>query len=514
MRLLRGFPLALMAVGLAARAAPLLDLHGRNLRQFPSEDGYLMLTIARNIALGHGMSISGGTIPTNGTQPLMAYLYALAFWLVGGDKAWGVLLVQVFQIAIAVASAFVLYHVARRLLAGQPERDTLASLTAALWFAGPLAVKHTQNCLETGGYALAILCVAAYVLELPPGNRPWSIRQCVGLGALLAVAFWVRNDASLLVAAICASRVLPALLAGFAFLRSRVVEAAIVGATALAGAAPWLVHNVTRFGYLMPISGVAEGSGYVRGQNLVDLPAALAEYVLVTLPIPSTMEELPSTVAASLLVVALGAAAAVMFALRLEPLARRWLGVLGIWAGILVVFYGFFFGVGFFLSRYFFPLSPFFALVTVYWANQVWRAVMPSSGLAPLAAAALVGLLVLGLDVRLYVRGTNQGHFQVVEWVQRNVADDVWIGAIQTGTLGFFHDRTINLDGKVNPYALEARLSGHTQDYVLEGPIEYLADWVGIATWLHGTPLEGRFEQVTLDPDANLAILRRVRAGS
>src|SRR5215470_7200811 len=96
------FPLALVAMGLAVRVAPLFDLQGRNLRQFPSEDGYLMLTIARNIALGHGMSIAGGTIATNGTQPLMAYVYALAFWLVGGDKTWGVLLVQVLQIAIAL----------------------------------------------------------------------------------------------------------------------------------------------------------------------------------------------------------------------------------------------------------------------------------------------------------------------------------------------------------------------------------------------------------------------------
>jgi hypothetical protein len=509
MRRLRGFPLALAALGLAARVAPLFDLQGRNLRQFPSEDGYLMLTIARNIELGHGMSIADGTIATNGTQPLMAYIYALAFWLVGGDKAWGVLLVQVFQIAIALAAALVLYRVGRRILAGEPEADAIAALAAGLWFAGPLAVKHTQNCLETGGYALAILFVAACVLRLPAGERPWPVRTCMGLGAVLAAAFWVRNDASLLAAAVCAGRVLPALPRGVAVLRERVLEATVVGAIALAGAAPWLVHNLMRFGYLMPISGVAEGSGFVRGQNLVDLPAALAEYVLIALPIPSQWEERPLAIAVSTLVVIAGIAAAALLAVRLQAPARRWFGILGLWSALLAVFYGFFFGVGFFVSRYFFPLSPFLALVSVYWAYRAWSAAIPRFAPVRLAAPTLLVLLVLGLDARLYLRGTNQGHFQVVEWVQRNVPDDVWVGAVQTGTLGFFHDRTINLDGKVNPDALKARLEHRTQDYVLESPIQYLADWVGIETWLHGTALEGRFVSLVFDPERNLVVLRR-----
>jgi hypothetical protein len=132
---------------------------------------------------------------------------------------------------------------------------------------------------------------------------------------------------------------------------------------------------------------------------------------------------------------------------------------------------------------------------------------------ARLAAAAALVAIVVALDVRLYLRGTDQGHFQVVEWVERNVPDHVWVGAVQTGTLGFFHDRTINLDGKVNPHALAARLSGRTQEYVLETPIQYLVDWVGIESWLKGTALEGRFEPLVVDPERNLAVLARIGRG-
>jgi hypothetical protein len=110
--------------------------------------------------------------------------------------------------------------------------------------------------------------------------------------------------------------------------------------------------------------------------------------------------------------------------------------------------------------------------------------------------------------------GVSNGHRQVVDWIQKNVGEREWIGAIQTGTLGYFHDRTINLDGKVNPKALRARIErGQVMSYVLdETPINYLADWVGIAGWAT-TAAEPRFPQafelVVDDKAANLGVLRR-----
>ncbi len=103
----------------------------------------------------------------------------------------------------------------------------------------------------------------------------------------------------------------------------------------------------------------------------------------------------------------------------------------------------------------------------------------------------------------------NNGHFQAVEWIEQNVPDNVWIAAVQTGTVGFFHDRTYNLDGKVSPAALEARLEDRIFDYVLERPIEYLIDWAGIASWVEDKRMAPHFDLVVLDEDRNLAVLRR-----
>lgn len=51
------------------------------------------------------------------------------------------------------------------------------------------------------------------------------------------------------------------------------------------------------------------------------------------------------------------------------------------------------------------------------------------------------------------------------------------VGAAQSGTLGFFHPKTVNLDGKVNREAPAARRAGELWRYVDDSDIEYVIDW-------------------------------------
>lgn len=46
---------------------------------FMTEDGNLMLTIARNMAVGLGVTVSDGTIATNGVQPLATFVFAVPY---------------------------------------------------------------------------------------------------------------------------------------------------------------------------------------------------------------------------------------------------------------------------------------------------------------------------------------------------------------------------------------------------------------------------------------------------
>lgn len=501
----------LFVTGLVARVAPLFDAGGRLLRQFPTEDGYLMLTIARNIALGHGMSVSEGLLATNGTQPLATFLWAGLFRLAGADRWWGVFWILCVEIVLACLSAWLLYGLARRVFAELAGGEGLARLAAAAWFASPVVVSHSMNCLETGLYAVAVIAVATAFLESPRAE-PWSIGRCLGFGGLLGFAFWTRNDAVFLILAVCLVHTGWGLADPRKPVTRRFAETLVFGATSVAVAAPWLVYNWLHFGGIVPVSAQSEALDAKFGENLALIPAAVFEYATLYLPIPQALETSKWALALGSLA-CLVVAALVWRVIRTgSPTARvlAWVGA--IYGVCLLVFYGTSFGAGYFFSRYAFPVSPFLALLLVAVLRRLWLA-SDSRGfrLAPLATVTGLCAFALALDARLYWNGTYHMHFQVVDWVQEHVPDDVWVAAPQSGTLGFFHDRTLNLDGKVNPAALAVRRAdGEVTRYVLETTdIQYLADWQGLASWARQPRIAAQFELVVDDPAKNLAVLRR-----
>ena len=127
--------------------------------------------------------------------------------------------------------------------------------------------------------------------------------------------------------------------------------------------------------------------------------------------------------------------------------------------------------------------------------------------------SALLLAVVAATQWRAFHKAARHQHWQVVEFV-RGVPEATWVAAVQTGTLGYFHDRTLNLDGKVNPEALTALLEGEAawHRYIANGKAEYVIDWVGIARFAvdHPDAYGGKMEVLIEDDHQNLAVLRRV----
>jgi hypothetical protein len=511
----RGFPgliLTLILCGALSRAAPLVDDGGRLLRQFPSEDGYLMLTISRNIALGLGMTTAAGTIPTNGTQPLVTLLWAFVFWMTGGDRTAGVAIALVLQLLIASLGAYCLYRLGQRLLVRRPQGSRIAALAAATWYATVLPVMHSMNCLETGTYALLVVVLVRAYLGSPGSDptAPWPARRSILLGLLLGGTLWVRIDAVLLLAVACLAR---ALITDGGRLRptaSSLVASLIMTVTATVVVSPWLMHNRLSFGSIMPISGTARLHRARFAESIGQVLVNLTEYVLVVLPVPERFEENSAVILASTLVLA-GVGFLVLRAWgRSSPDMRLFLWLTAGFATTLSAYYGLFFGAGYFGSRYLFPASPLIAILCAIACLHGWRRsrLEQSRWASALAGFALIGLVTYP-NLRLYQKGRDHLHFQVVEWVQANVPEEVWVGAPQSGTLGFFHDRTINLDGKVNPDALRAAMRNELPRYVVGMPIRFLVDWKGIARWSELPGIRSHFELIVDDDRRNLAVLKR-----
>jgi hypothetical protein len=468
------------------------------------------------MAIGLGMSVSDGTIPTNGVQPLATFLFAGPYLVTGGDKTTSLVGIHLLAAGFALGGALAIRAFAARVLRPQTDDPLWPWMVALLWFLSPLLLRHTMNALETGLYSFVlVLTLLQFFRVLERGNEA-GLGDRLLLGGLGGLVFLYRNDGVFLVIAIFV------LWAGMELFRNRASFASMLGRLvppgllSLAIAAPWLINNQLRFGSIVPISGTAQSMSADLGQNADFVPVRLFEYFFPMLPIPGAVERIEATMWVFL------AVALAILGSFLVTLARRGGAVLNavVWAYVLhglalVTYYGLFFGAAHFLSRYLSPLAPLLIIASVSVALDLGRLVLPRFPdlLARLYAFGGIALSVALLARYLLPGVQEQGHMQVVRWVEENVPDEAWVAAVQTGTLGYWHDRTVNLDGKVNPEALEARRTeGHVLRYVTESDIDYVADWEGVGGWIE-RPEGGfaeAFELVIRDPQQNLAVMRRI----
>ncbi len=514
----RGFDLyveLLLLLGFVTRLRPVFLPDAEMFRSFPTEDGYLMLTVARNMALGLGMTSAAGTMPTNGIQPLAAFVQALCFRVVEADRATGLRLLLVVYTLVAALTAFIVYRLGLRLMGASAEGRRAALLGAAVWFISPAILFHTMNMLETGFYAASVAGVALFFTAgHQSASIPWPWPRCLALGGLLGLAFWARNDAVFLMLAVGVAH-LATRPAGVTLTR-RLAETAAISAASAAVALPWMLHGLRNFGSIVPVSGQAYlGGGDVAGALRA---AAIALFEHVTLLVSFEHNPLQHNAIFAIVcgvVVALAGAGgiAALVRTRRPPTDRAPLLAPIIFGAGLLVFYVLFFDASHFLRRYLLALSPWMAILWGHAAWTLWRK-LRSTRFAP-AGPILLLLLLANFVVRdgLFVQGPwpRGVFFRSVEWIEKNVPEQAWVGAFQSGTMGFFHDRTINLDGKLNPAALAAIRENRHQAWVVDSPIQFVADWASIVVpWAESSPLIlGNFGWSIRDDERNFAVLRR-----
>ena len=359
-------------------------------------------------------------------------------------------------------------------------RGDVAAITALVLVLGSVSVfRLFHNGLETG-LLLVLLCAAVMVLDRV---EVWTWRRLASLGLLLGVLAWARLDAVAFVAAVAV-----VVVAGTVARRSRSSGAPLV-ACAVAGVvlAPWLLYGISLDGHLMPSGGRAESLGTPDvGHNTIATIRALGGWVLAPGLRPSLHPgHAITTVIAVLGVLVLFGAVAVV-ARRAGGLhVGTGMAALWLYGAFLIGYYTLVHGRG--GSRT--GTWPRCVVVAIPWLASAIEAIVSRRALPALAvvvAALNLPLFAVLHDAPRTPPGwadptTNTGthpnlNWDQTTWALTHVRPDCRIGAVETGTLVYFRPATLNLDGKVNRFALDAAIAGVLPDYVDDAGIDVLVD--------------------------------------
>ncbi|MBI1245753.1 MAG: hypothetical protein GC202_12160 [Alphaproteobacteria bacterium] len=481
-----------------------------------TEDGYYALTVARNLAHGHGMTIDGTTL-SNGFQPLFTVIESLAFTLGGASETLAIRWVFLFAWLFHVAGALMCAAFVRDLWParhGTEERDLRGPLAAIFYLGSPLLFGHAYNGLATG-------CVLFFYLttlrHLQTGGAE-TARGRLLLGMLIGLLVLARIDAAFFAVSVGLWLLWTNRQAGIA---SAIARAGIVAVVALAVSGPWWAYNLLDFGSVLPTSGGAlQATGLTPPRAHYALWALRAVFMpwlffgqmddyfgyATSLPYYWGFGYISAASTLRLVLIAL-LGFALWRAIRRRAFdddlarlrtsdmrdARRGLVALGLLAAAmlpLVVYYAFFFGSYWFYYRYFMPVAilPFVAAPLV--AARLQFATLRACRFAA-AAIVAAGAQAILWPVLAYQGWTfNPGavYFDQVKLVAANVPPSETVAAGQSGTLGYFRDHVVNTDGKVNLDALHYK--GRIWEYLRLRKINWYVDWPFYVSRHIGVPLD------------------------
>jgi hypothetical protein len=505
--------LRLLALALALTLLALAFRPAAHVYDMPmTEDGYYALSVARNLAAGKGITIDGTNL-TNGFQPLFTMLQGGAFWIASGDEILAMRLVMALGWLFHVGGALLVAAVARDAWParqGESERALRAALAAFLYLASPLMLNHAYNGLETGCVMFFYAAIARW-MQLGR-DRSWS--GLAGMGVLIGLLVLARIDAAFMAVALGLNELRRSWSRGFVTMLGR---GAILGLAALVVSSPWWLYNTLYFGSPMPTSGTAQQAWALEWLRLEHAEWALRLVLFpwlfagahegavgINVPIPAEPGYMTMTLIGFARTLALGTIAVVLFRAwrrHQEPVADNFVErerqrrtiefavCFGLAFAGLFIYYALSFIAYWFYYRYFAPIALVaFVIVPILVAR--WLAGRPRSKLA-LAVVALLALqtaILAGLAQSGRGLGGNTVYHDQVALLREHVPAEAPVAAGQSGTLGYFRERVVNTDGKVNREALAYQ--DRMWEYLRERNIRWFVDWPFYINKYLGVPLD------------------------
>jgi hypothetical protein len=429
-------------------------------RGYLTDDTFIHLQYARNLATGRGFVFNPGEHVYGSTSPLWVALLADGIFL-GFD---GIRTAHVLGLVSTLISVFLFFRLARNSLR-LPELRALATIT---WAAQAWMIRWSLSGMET---PLAVALVLAGFVAFTSGNS-WGAHP-VRSGAFWSLAALTRPEAVVLLG----------IWGIFLVIDTdsregvrRLIAGALPAAVIYGG---WLLFARLYFGTFWPNTLAAKTAGTPGLQAFTEALVRQAQVVAAT---------------DAVLVGAL--AGALLFGgrrmLPKRPQAQRLLP--WVWIGTLPALYVMR-GVPV-LSRYLVPTLPILAWLSWRAVERWWAGEDPAPELRSGAALLGVGLAALALvqnlfwyqyavvpQVRTFTSGLKQSLVPWGEWFARHSDPQATIAAPDIGALGFYsRRRVLDLAGLVTPAMVPLLQREQPEDVVANfsfakvGRPDYLVD--------------------------------------
>ncbi len=430
------------------------------------DDAWMVAAIARNLALGRGIT-ADGLHPTNGFHPLYPLtLGALPYLLAPQALDGGLRASLLFCALLSTAASFPLFSLTRR-FAGEKG----ALLAVALYTLNPYFARVTVNAMETALGLFLLLLSAEHFFRFD--RRHWP--AALGAGFLAGLSGLARLDNWLL------SALLGLVLLGET-LRQRLLPSVLLayGSGVALPALPYFLWNALTFGSLFPSSGraLAYMHSYADGFSLTNILHFI--YLNPALYLGFLPHGLPA------LGIGLGLLAAYLGGLP-RSVWRVLLPVAG-YALLLLGYYAYFQQNS--NPRYFVGPAAFFCLLLGALYGRLSPRLRPTTRwLVPL----LVLAPALGLNtfevVDTYTRSasmpqlTQPAIYQAALWLREHpdaIPTTSLLAAKNSGILQYYSDHVVlNIDGKLNAEIVPVLERRELYTYLCAKDVAYLVDREG-----------------------------------
>lgn len=434
-----------------------------------SEDGFYMLTVARNISKGDFFEYNHNII-TTGVQPLATLMYGGIYELASiftYDRIEQLRFIIFFS-GLLVLGFFLLLFKLFRILYPSINCDFLTAVAAIFSILNfDLFIKFT-NGLETGLYLVLILTSILFSYRYLRSQK--GLKLSLFLGFIFGLTILARIDFLLPLAVILGFYLIKRYINLKQFMQIAVTTALVVS--------PWIYFTYKTTNRLVQSSASSQTSLI----NLSNLPSrasdwflALAETITVNIYFGNKKSVL--LIAAFILIF-------ILFWLILQNRTKVKLFIksnpnLIVWfiaITTLVIIYPVYSSAPYFYYRYFSPLIiPLLLFIPFIYSliKERFEFQFPKKSLSVLF---IIFFLVQGY---FYFHSGNLAlsYTLRIKYIKENFDINENIGCFQSGVAGYFNSNVYNLDGKIDHRALSYLRKAKIERYVNKNDIIALIEW-------------------------------------